>query len=309
MRTDVRPSPRGVPTKVKIGILVADITRVNDVDQSIEVDLFVKRQWRDPRLTGLSGCSFPRTAIWFPLVSLLNSNELSRKYKRQSDQVDVHDHGEVTHLQRFDGPISTYHHLQRFPFDRHRFQLRLAVFEYSARELSLVVDKDFTRAANLLNIADWTIHSVSGSVANKFVEEFNKTFSLLTVEIDLSRNATYYIGKVLVPLTLIVMMSWVVFWIDPEKFGPQIGLSVTAMLTLIAFQFTLTTELPKLSYFTTLDMLILGSTILVFLSLVEATLAARLVALGRKEFALRLDRVCRWLFPTAFVLFWLVVLA
>ena len=54
-------------------------------------------------------------------------------------------------------------------------------------------------------------------------------------------------------MTLIVMMSWVVFWIDPAKFGPQIGLSVTAMLTLIAFQFTLTTSLPKVGYFTVLD--------------------------------------------------------
>lgn len=98
------------------------------------------------------------------------------------------------------------------------------------------------------------------------------------------------------------------FWIDPVRFGPQIGLAATAMLTLIAFQFAMTAILPRLSYFTTLDLISLGSTVLVFLALVEVTLTAALVSRGEEELARRMDGVARWLFPLAFVTWWAGVL-
>jgi hypothetical protein len=110
-------------------------------------------------------------------------------------------------------------------------------------------------------------------------------------------------------MALIVAMSWAVFWISPERYGPQIGLSATAMLTLIAFQFFVASALPKLSYFTILDKLIVGSTTLVFLTLLQAMVTAYLVTAGQPERAKRIDVQCRWLFPLAFVITWAVILA
>jgi hypothetical protein len=48
MRTDDRPDPDGVPTSIKIGVLVADITAVNDVDQAIEGDFFLSVRLNSP---------------------------------------------------------------------------------------------------------------------------------------------------------------------------------------------------------------------------------------------------------------------
>ena len=105
------------------------------------------------------------------------------------------------------------------------------------------------------------------------------------------------------------MMSWAVFWINPVKFGPQLGIAATAMLTLIAFQFALTAILPKLSYFTTMDKLILGSSGLVFLSFVESVLTIYLVSIGKEAAAIKVDDICRWLFPLTFIVYWIVVIA
>lgn len=308
MATDERPDSNGKPTKVTIGMLVADITSVDDVGQAIEGDFFVKLSWRDKRLDGLDGCRFHRTKVWFPQISLLNSHRLTTARVFAADEVKIEKNGFVSYFQRYYGSISTYHQLQRFPFDRHLFKLRGTDFDYGNHELSFVVDEKFTRASNLLNVPDWKLHSVKGLVTDQFVEEFDASYSLFTLEIDLSRNSDFYIRKVLTPLVLIVMMSWVVFWVDPEKFGPQIGLSVTAMLTLIAFQFTFSTVLPKLSYFTTFDSLLLGSTVLVFFSLIEATITTRLVFRGKLDLAQRLDSISRWAFPLAFVALWIFVL-
>jgi hypothetical protein len=81
------------------------------------------------------------------------------------------------------------------------------------------------------------------------------------------------------------------------------------MLTLIAFQFALTGILPKLSYFTTMDKLILGSSGLVFLSFVESVLTIYLVSIEKEAAAFKVDNICRWLFPLIFIVFWVVAIA
>ena len=73
------------------------------------------------------------------------------------------------------------------------------------------------------------------------------------------------------------------------------------MLTLIAFQFATTSMIPRLGYFTVLDLFIGAATILVFLALCESLTTSYLVSKERQELALRVDFVCRFAFPLTFV--------
>ncbi len=79
------------------------------------------------------------------------------------------------------------------------------------------------------------------------------------------------------------------------------------MLTLIAFQFAMGNMLPRLSYFTIMDRFVTGSTILVFLALIESLTTNYLVTINRENLALKMDRYCCWIFPTIFLVFVLVV--
>ena len=45
-------------------------------------------------------------------------------------------------------------------------------------------------------------------------------------EVKAARNAQHFIIKVIIPLILIVMMSWAVFWIEPNDGGSQFGITV-----------------------------------------------------------------------------------
>jgi hypothetical protein len=97
-------------------------------------------------------------------------------------------------------------------------------------------------------------------------------------------------------------MSWTTFWISPADIGPQISVSVTAMLTLVAFRFSMTSMLPRLSMLTQLDWFVLYLTLLVFLSLLESVYTTHLASSEQLEKALRVDRFSRWLFPALFLL-------
>lgn len=113
---------------------------------------------------------------------------------------------------------------------------------------------------------------------------------------------SYYIGKVIIPLVLIVAMSWIVFWLDPKETGTSISVGITAMLTLIAYRFAVGTDLPKVEYMTRLDLFILGSSILVFASLIQVVVTSSLAKSNRLFEARKIDVWCRGLFPVVFVL-------
>jgi hypothetical protein len=309
IRTDVRPNPIGEPTEVAVAVFMLDLTRIDDVAQTLSVDLLVFLDWTDPRLADLAGCQFPLTSVWHPQLDFINSGSPPRRYTGAADQVDVGPEGRVRHLQRYSGSLASYHSLRDFPFDEQTFQIALSSPEYAEDEVRLIVNGEQTGRRDRLNITDWTIDSISGTTGTYVTETIGRRLSTYEFSISARREVGYYIWKVLVPLTLIVAMSWTVFWVSPAQFGPQIGLSATAMLTLIAFQFALVSVLPKLAYFTVLDRFIVGSTVLVFFALVEAVVASFLVSKEKTALALRMDNISRWAFPAAFGLLVLFVLS
>jgi hypothetical protein len=52
-------------------------------------------------------------------------------------------------------------------------------------------------------------------------------------KLEVTRYLGFFIWKILLPLVPIVSMSWAVFWVDPVEHGPQLGITVTSMLTLM----------------------------------------------------------------------------
>ena len=286
---------------------MVDLTKVDDVAQSLTGDFIVLLSWADPRVAELEGCQPPLASVWHPQLDFLNSGLMQPRRSEDVDQVEIGPEGLVQHQQRYFGSLATYRSLRDFPFDRHIFRISLLSTEYAEDEVTLVVNQAQTGRRDLLNISDWTIDSVSATTGTYVTETIGRRLSTYEFGISAQREVGFYIWKVIVPLTLIVAMSWTVFWVSPAQFGPQIGLSATAMLTLIAFQFALVGVLPKLAYFTVLDQFITGSTILVFVALVEAVTASFLVSKERTALALRLDTVSRWGFPAAFGLLTLLV--
>src|SRR5205814_6558167 len=107
---------------------------------------------------------------------------------------------------------------------------------------------------------------------------------------------------VILPLILIVMMSYAVFCLKKKTSNSQISIAVTSMLTLIAYRFAVDSQLPRLPYMTRLDALFLTSTLLVFFSLVEVLATTILDNNRQTERAKKLDRYCRVIFPAVFLL-------
>ena len=120
-------------------------------------------------------------------------------------------------------------------------------------------------------------------------------------EFDARRYLGYYLIKVLLPLLMIVMMSWIVFWIHASDTGPKISVSVTSMLTLIAYRFAIASALPPIAYLTRLDRFLIGSSVLVFLALAGAVAVSYIAEKHGEDHAHGLNRTARWMSPALLI--------
>ena len=297
IRPDVRPNAGGQPIRVSVGIHMIDLMGIDDINQTLTGDFGVFLRWVDPRLSQLEGCKMPIDDIWSPELIFTNSG---RRFTSRPKEVNIGPGGQVKYFQRYSGTFATYHNLRNFPFDKQSFRISLLPIQWSEEEVQLVVDEKMTGYENLLNISDWTIEGVEATIGrryNKALEIFSPRYDF---NISAERIKSYYLWKVIMPLFLIVAMSWCVFWINPALYGPQIGLSATSMLTLIAFIFATTNMVPRLGYLTLLDQFIVSSTILVFLALIESLITINLVSKEKTQLAEQIDVISRFVFPIVF---------
>ena len=240
------------------------------------------------------------TDIWNPMLQITNQEKLRSTLP---DVARVSSDGTVKVTQRYVGTFTNPLDLHSFPLDVHNFVIQfVAAADPEMTELVISDgEKNLSGLAENLSLPNWEITEWKVSAVPVVLFEGAPTLPGASFEFEAKRYLGYYLLKVLLPLLLIVIMSWIVFWIHPSEAGSQISVSITSMLTLIAYRFALGSTLPKVSYMTRMDGLILGATLMVFLALVQAVSTSRLVKVGKEELALKIDRVCRVLFPCTFV--------
>ena len=82
----------------------------------------------------------------------------------------------------------------------------------------------------------------------------------------------------------------------------QIGISTASVFSLILFNHRVAGMLPRVSYITRIDILLLGGTIIVFVALGETVLTSRLAKIGREELGRSIDRWARWIYLSLVIL-------
>jgi len=298
MRTDVAPLPdNGDPVQVDVSFVVLDILGVDDVRQQIHVDIAAMLTWQDPRLISLEGCRFARSQVWVPDLVLQNSSSLRTARTNARDQVVIGAEGRVSYRQRFFGDVSTYHNLRNFPFDTHDFAITFMPVDSGAEALKFVPDQANTWLSDKLNVSGWHVNTLSLQEQPEKLRESGNFLSMLTLTISAEREVNYYLFRVMLPLFFVVAMSWVIFWVPPNRFEFQIGLGATSMLTVIAFNLAVAGSLPPLGYLTVLDQILIWSIAMVFLAIAEALVTGLHVVNGQEVRAHQIDRLARVIFP------------
>ncbi len=191
--------------------------------------------------------------------------------------------------------------LDDFPFDTQTLRIELASFEYGPPDVVFALDETATGRMEGAFIGGWDIVTNTSDPDVGPLSSNTRQHTRLEHTIVIERHPGYFLWKFVVPLSFIVLMAWSVFWIDPRAIAPQIGLATASVFSLIAFLIGLREVLPRVDYLTRMDVLVLSMTVLVFLALGEAIVTARLAMKERRDTAIRIDSISRWVYLSLFV--------
>jgi hypothetical protein len=296
---DIPPTEDGEPMIVYMAFGIINIYDINDSRQNLSLNLVGKIRWNDPRLTHDGPGIIKRKIdkIWYPVLIVPSMQHSSLSIPRF---VEIYPNGDVVYRVNTSVIYSSPMDLRNYPFDRQIFKFPI-VANYNIEELVLLPDPESpSYLGEELTVADWDIKNFGIASSEESLNRYKVT-SKFEVYFEAVRRSEFIILTFIIPLMLIVAMSWVVFWIDPLEIRSQFSVSVTTVLTLIAYDISLGYRLPEIPYLTRMDIFIFGSTIIVFASLLEVVVTSHLAGTGRASRGRQIDVKCRWLFPIAFV--------
>ncbi|GFS54900.1 glycine receptor subunit alpha-1 [Trichonephila inaurata madagascariensis] len=147
------------------------------------------------------------------------------------------------------------------------------IFDWE-EEVPLVVDDSIELPQHNLvdtTLGDCTKHYSTGN------------FTCIEVVFTLKRRLGYYMFHTYIPTCLIVIMSWISFWIKPEAVPARVTLCVTSLLTLSTQHAQSQKSLPPVSYIKAIDIFMSSCTVFVFASLMEYALVNILLGEGAED--------------------------
>ena len=290
----------GNPTEVYVIGAILDVDKINSAEQNFTLNLYLLFRWTDSRLVhdGVESIMRPLSEVWNPRLTIMNTQ---RQWKNTRDVVEIAPDGSVTFRLHVFGNFSQPLELHDFPHDSHTFEVPVVAAGFRPHQLALKpLPTMETFVSEKLSVADWRIKGVRGESRDVKLSN-GLMLPGFVISFEGERLVHHYVVKAIIPLVLIVMMSWVVFWIDPAQVPNQLSVAVTTVLTLIAYHIALSGRLPDIPYLTQMDKFLFGSTVLVFMSLIEVVVTSHLSSTEQLGNARRIDKTARVLFPILFL--------
>jgi hypothetical protein len=310
------PNPPSSPTVVKVGILVADIIELNEVDETFQAEIVLVAEWNDPRLAfdpaeegadvKLFQGQFQFNEVfagWWPQLIIVNeigSGDVN------AITIRVHSDGRVHYLEQRNVTLETPMKLQPFPFDTQVLEAKMIAFGNYSDEVVLEVDEQMVGATEehvlsneQINIAQWRLINLDQEAELADFRYYGrpKQISVIRFNVTLERESANIIWKVIIPLIVLVLLMWAVFWMEVDNLSDRLNISFIGILTIVAYQFLIDGTMPRISYFTFTDTVLLYSFLVMCLAIVESLVLYSLCKAGRKPMAETVDRVAQWMFP------------
>ena len=298
------PTPKA--GEVLIGAYIDNILGVDPGTNSFEADFYVWMRWTDKKLKPWKTLEFMNLYEAWKLMSWPSVDAPVK----QPD-------GALYYQTHYQGAFASTQNLRAFPFGQQALHIEMEDIRSESNKLSFVTDGDKVAIAPEISLPGYqigrpTIHAAPFAYATDFGfldSTVTNDYSRATITIPVSHPVVTNIFKYLVPIFLVMIAAALIFQIPPGLVEGRIGLAITALLTLVAMQWTATDQLPTLAYLTMLDALFLLSLAFVLGSLVTALRISWVAREANEQRAIRLDERAMRIFLVAYAAAFAAVLA
>lgn len=302
-------TPPELPAKVSIGVYLLGLSQVSEPSDpfpTYDVEMFLNLSWKDPRLAFGDEDSPPRvfqeeeaaeklSEIWSPDLEIQNEVE-----QRQTESVEltILPDGSVDYEERFGATLNAELDLRRFPFDRQQLEVELQSFVWDRNEVQFVANEAQTGFDADFETPEWSVSGVEGLIGARSEVRDDREFSAYTFRIHAQRHGGHYVLRIFIPILFVMSLTWAAFW---EPAQDRIRVGFIALLTVVATHTVVSRSLPRLSYPTSADALLIVCYLVATALTVVSIVVQRMEARGAVESAERIDRWARWLVPVVAV--------
>ncbi|CAH1777321.1 unnamed protein product [Owenia fusiformis] len=278
----IRPNHNGPPVIVKCQVFISSFGSISEVNMDYSLDFFLRQEWNDPRLQYEGGkqryitlTSESIKNIWTPPLYFPNEKKGELHTMIIPNKlIRVTPNGTVTYSIRLTLVLSCPMLLTDFPLDTQECALNIESFVYESDDIELQWQPDHSlknqgvEIPSTVGLAQFKIDDVKASSRNR---SYSRTgsFSSLRAVFHLKRQIGYYLLQTYIPSMLIVILSWVAFWINKEAVPARIALGITTVLTMTTQLTGSRQGVPRVSYPKAMDVWMAACMLFVFLALLE----------------------------------------
>uniref|UniRef100_A0A914N4S9 Uncharacterized protein n=1 Tax=Meloidogyne incognita TaxID=6306 RepID=A0A914N4S9_MELIC len=259
------------PLRVLIGIYIESMGNFQATDMSFDVDLYLYMHWRDRSLNHsneeyiLVNDPKVRDRMWLPDLYFANArNSKFHEVTAPNFNLFIDKDGNIAYSIRITLNVACNLDLANYPMDRQTCGIRIISYAYVESQVNVTwFTANSTRYNPEIGLPEFKIEQLTPDYCDE------DKFSCLEAIIHLNRQIGYHLVQSFIPTALIVMISWVSFWIDRRAVPARVTLSFTTLLSLSTLGNGLRFGLPQVAYAKAIDFWFGSCMFFVFLSLVE----------------------------------------
>jgi len=291
----IRPGVKGSPAEVRVDMYVANIWAMEEVKMDFTIDIYLRQYWRDERLAFAHLTSDPiltlssniNKQIWIPSTYFLNTKKAYfHDVTTENYLLQIRPNGSIFYSVRLTITTSCKLNLRRFPHDTQMCTLALESYGYQTTDVRYAwnLRDDNTPAIYVNEEVELPQFELAGVEKSSKINPYNiGNHSSLVAVFKMRRRIGYFLIDTYIPSTIIVIISWISFWINPDTAPARVALGITTVLTMTTLISSARASLPKVSYVKAIDWYLLLCLIFVFGSILEYTFVAYILNARNKN--------------------------
>ncbi|XP_069836240.1 gamma-aminobutyric acid receptor subunit pi-like isoform X2 [Dendropsophus ebraccatus] len=246
---------RDGPVTVGMSLDIASIDTISEINMDYTATIFLRQRWTDERLCfeGNKSLSLDGRLVellWVPDTFIVDSKKsFLHDITVENRLIRIYPNGTVLYALRITTTVACSMDLTKYPMDKQTCTLQLESWGYNINDVMFYWTRgnDSVRGLNTLRLAQYTVEDHYTSVSEAVYE--TGRYPKLVFHFDLKRNILYFILETYVPSILLVVLSWVSFWISQSSVPARICIGVTTVLTMTTLMMGARTSLPNANCF------------------------------------------------------------
>ncbi|XP_016420892.1 gamma-aminobutyric acid receptor subunit pi, partial [Sinocyclocheilus rhinocerous] len=241
----LRPFFDNGPVTVGMSLDIASIDTISEINM----------RWTDERLVfeGNKSLSLDGRLVellWVPDTFIVDSKKsFLHDITVENRLIRIFPNGTVLYALRITTTVACNMDLTKYPMDKQTCTLQLESWGYNVNDVMFYWARgnDSVRGLDTLRLAQYTIEDHYTSESEAVYETGN--YPKLIFHFELKRSILYFILETYVPSSLLVVLSWVSFWISQSSVPARICIGVTTVLTMTTLMMGARTSLPNANCF------------------------------------------------------------